>query len=41
MRIVYANTRTQKQCSSLKEAAKLFGGDKRLAAGLLARINAA
>ena len=40
MRIVYANTRTQKQCSSLKEAAKLFGGDKRLAAGLLARINA-
>ena len=41
MRIVYANTRTQKQCSSLKEAAKPFGGDKRLAASLLARINAA
>ena len=41
MRIVYANTGTKKQCSSLKEAAKLFGGDKRLAAGLLARINAA
>lgn len=29
-----------KPCSSLKEAAKLFGGDKRLAAGLLAGINA-
>lgn len=40
MRIKYANTKTKKQCNSLKEATKLFGGDKRLAMSLLARINA-
>ena len=40
MKIIYANTKTEKQCSSLKEATKLFGGDKRLAISLLARINA-
>ena len=40
MRIIYANTKTEKQCNSLKEATKLFGGDKRLATSLLARINA-
>ena len=40
MKILYANTKTKNQCNSLKEATKLFGGDKKLAASLLARINA-
>ena len=40
MKIIYANTKTEKQCNSLKEATKLFGGDKKLAESLLARINA-
>ena len=40
MRILYANTKTEKQCNSLKEATKLFGGDKKLATSLLARITA-
>ena len=40
MRIIYANTKTEKQCNSLKEATKLFGGDKKLATSLLARISA-
>lgn len=40
MKIVYANSTTEKQCTSLKEAKKLFGGDARLAVSLLARINA-
>ena len=40
MRIIYVNTKTEKQCNSLKEATKLFGGDKKLAMSLLARITA-
>lgn len=40
MKIIYENTKTEKQCTSIKEATKLFGGDKRLANSLLARINA-
>ena len=40
MKIKYANTKTEKQCSSLKEATKLFGGDKKMAMSLMARINA-
>ena len=40
MRIIYANTKTEKQCNSLKEVTKLFGGDKKLATSLLARISA-
>ncbi|MCR4851123.1 MAG: type II toxin-antitoxin system RelE/ParE family toxin [Lachnospiraceae bacterium] len=40
MRIIYENTKTEKQCTSIKEATKLFGGDKKLASSLLARINA-
>ena len=40
MRIIYANNKIEKQCNNLKEATKLFGGDKRLAISLLARINA-
>ncbi len=40
MKIVYANTKTEKQCTSSKEANKLFGGNKALAVSLLSRINA-
>lgn len=40
VKIKYANTKTEKQCNSLKEATKLFGGDKKMAMSLMARINA-
>ena len=40
MRIIYSNIKTERQCKSLKEATKLFGGDNRLATSLLARITA-
>ena len=39
MKILYANKKTERQCTSLKEASKLFGGDKRLALSLMSRIN--
>lgn len=28
MRIIYSNIKTERQCKSLKEATKLFGGDQ-------------
>ena len=40
MRIIYTRTKVGLQCTSLKEATKLFGGDKNLAISLLSRINA-
>ncbi len=40
MEIVYKNKKTEKQCTSLKEATKLFGGNKLLAISLQSRINA-
>jgi len=40
VKINYANEKVARQCSSLKAATKLFGGDKKMAASLLARINA-
>ena len=40
MEIRYANERVRKQCTSMKEATKLFGGNKKLAISLHARINA-
>lgn len=40
MKIVYANEKVEQQCTSLKAATKLFGGDKVMARSLLARINA-
>ncbi|MCR5616350.1 MAG: hypothetical protein K6F45_09325 [Saccharofermentans sp.] len=40
MKIVYADKKIEKQCTSIKEANKLFGGNKALAVSLLARINA-
>jgi len=40
VKIIYANKKTERQCTSLKEANKLFGGNRALALSLLARINA-
>ncbi len=40
MKILYANHRVEKQCTSLTEATRLFGGNKNLAVSLLSRINA-
>lgn len=40
MKIIYADTKTEKQCTSLKYATKLFGGNKSLAISLRSRINA-
>ena len=40
MKILYANKKTEKQCTSIKAADKQFGGDKQLTRSLMARINA-
>lgn len=40
MKIIYSNDKVKLQCTSLKAAVKLFGGDKALAVSLLSRINA-
>lgn len=40
MQINYANRKVEHQCTSIKAAAKLFGGDKKMAVSLLSRINA-
>lgn len=40
MKIKYTNNKVEQQCTSLKAATKLFGGDKNLAISLLARVNA-
>lgn len=40
MNIIYANDRVRKQCTSLKAATKLFGGNSMLAISLLSRVNA-
>ena len=40
MELVYASDKVKTQCTSVKAAKKLFGGDAVLAASLLARINA-
>lgn len=40
MKLEYASDKLKKQCTSLKEAQKLLGGDKPLAMSLLARVNA-
>ena len=39
VKIVYANKKTERQCTSLKEATKLFGGNKAMALSLLSRVN--
>ena len=38
MRIKYANKKVEQQCTSLKAATKLFGGNKTLARSLMTRI---
>ena len=40
MEIIYSNSKLEKQCTSEKDAKKLFGGNEALALSLLARINA-
>ena len=40
MDIRYANNNVEKQCTDLKAATKLFGGDKNMAISLMSRINA-
>lgn len=40
MKIKYANERVEQQCTSVKAATKLFGGNKSLVISLFARINA-
>ena len=40
MELVYASGKVKTQCTSVKAAKKLFGGDTVLATSLLARINA-
>lgn len=39
MKFVFSSEEVHKQCTDLKVAQKLFGGDKALATKLLARIN--
>ena len=40
MQLLYSNGKVQKQCTDLKTARKLFGGNSALAISLFARINA-
>ena len=40
MQLVYDNTKVQRQCTDLKMAKKLFGGNDLMARSLFARINA-
>lgn len=40
MKIVYSSKKVEQQCTSIKAARKIFGGDEILARSLLARINA-
>lgn len=40
MKILYQNDKTEKHCTDLKAATKLFGGNKQLAISLMSRINA-
>ena len=40
MELIYTTDRLEVQCTSIKAAKKLFGGDVALATSLLARINA-
>ena len=39
MNVIYSNEKVHEQCTDLKAAQKLFGGDKQLAEKLLARVN--
>lgn len=39
MKIIYSNKKVEKQCSSIKEAKKLFGGSDILVENLMSKIN--
>ena len=40
MEVLYASKKVEQQCTSVKVAKKLFGGDAALTTSLLARVNA-
>ena len=40
MEVLYASKKVEQQCTSVKAAKKLFGGDAALTTSLLARVNA-
>jgi len=40
LEVLYASNKLEKQCTSLREAQRLFGGDAMLAKSLLSRVNA-
>ena len=40
MELIYASKKLKEQCTSLKQAKKLFGGDAQMAEKLISRINA-
>lgn len=40
MEVIYSTEKVKKQCNSVKEAKKLFGGDAAMTNSLLSRINA-
>lgn len=40
MELVYSSKKVEEQCTSLKQAKKLFGGDAKMAEKLLSRVNA-
>ncbi|MCR4782184.1 MAG: hypothetical protein K5851_05550 [Lachnospiraceae bacterium] len=40
MELIYKNSTVEKQCTDLKTAKKLFGGDSKIALSLMSRINA-
>lgn len=40
MELIYSDKKTEKACTSMKEARKLFGGNNDMAVGLHSRINA-
>lgn len=40
MKIIYADDKVERQCTNIKEATRLFGGNKSLVVSLFARINA-
>ncbi len=40
MEIVFASSKLEKQCTDIRDARKLVGGNERVALGILSRINA-
>ena len=40
MELIYSTDKVEKQCTSIKAANKLFGGDAIMSRSLLSRINA-